>query len=97
VSTVGAIVGQKIAPGLLDIYLGRTGYASQQTNDPISPQRPDNLFASVSGEYAAHGSFDKRAGDRATELWLGIHRAASIGIGVVVMGLVLAGMRRFLQ
>src|SRR5205085_2739538 len=29
--TVAAIVGNKLAPGILDYYLGRTGYDSQQT------------------------------------------------------------------
>lgn len=97
VSTVGAILGQKIAPGLLDLYLGRTGYASQQTNEPISPQRPDNLFAPLSGDYRAHGSFDERATDRATELWLGTHRAASIGLVFIAIGVAWAGMRRLLH
>src|SRR5205823_11999481 len=32
--TVKAIVGDKIAPGLLDHYLARKGYDSQQTNGP---------------------------------------------------------------
>jgi len=37
--TVEAIVGNKIAPGVLDHYLGRTGYDSQQTMDARS-RRP---------------------------------------------------------
>jgi NADP-dependent 3-hydroxy acid dehydrogenase YdfG len=96
-STVAAILGQKIVPGLLDLYLGRTGYSSQQSNEAISPQRPDNLFASVSGDYGAHGSFDKRAADRAPEVWLGTHRAASIGLAFMVVGFAFAGMRRLLK
>src|SRR5207253_7742238 len=59
VSTIAAVIGQKIVPGLLDVYLGRTGYSSQQTNERISPQRRNNLFEPVSGDYAAHGSFGK--------------------------------------
>ena len=94
VSTVAAILGQKILPGLLDLYLGRTGYTSQQTDEPTNPQRPDNLFAPVSGDYSAHGSFDKRAADSTTELWLGTHRAVSIGALVFLLGLGLGGMRR---
>jgi hypothetical protein len=96
-STIGAIVGQKIAPGLLDFYLGRTGYSSQQTSERISPQRRENLLEPVPGDYAAHGRFDKRAGDRSVELWMGTHRAASIGIAFLVFGFAVAGMRRLLQ
>jgi short-subunit dehydrogenase len=36
--TVAAIVGNKIAPGILDRYLGYTGFKSQQTNEPEDPQ-----------------------------------------------------------
>jgi NAD(P)-dependent dehydrogenase (short-subunit alcohol dehydrogenase family) len=49
-----------IAPGYLDRYLGRKGYAAQQTTvaDPAGPQ--DNLFAPAPGHRAAHGVFDDR-------------------------------------
>src|SRR5436305_1572924 len=38
--TVVAIEGNKVAHGLADYYLGRTGFDSQQTNQPVSPNRP---------------------------------------------------------
>src|SRR6185437_3457079 len=43
-ATVKAIVGQKIVPGLLDRYLGWTGYKSQQRDVEDSPDRPNNLW-----------------------------------------------------
>ena len=42
---------------------GETGFDGQQTSEPVSPDRPDNLFEPVQGEYAAHGIFDDRAKD----------------------------------
>ncbi|MEO6830463.1 MAG: SDR family oxidoreductase, partial [Acidobacteriaceae bacterium] len=42
--TVEAILGQMVVPGLLDRYLGETGYKAQQTEEPDSPTRPDNLW-----------------------------------------------------
>src|SRR5581483_10480927 len=42
--TVEAIWANKFFPGLLDRYLGATGYDSQQTSEPVSPDRRDNLF-----------------------------------------------------
>src|SRR2546429_4936398 len=42
--TVEAIVANKVAPGVLDHYLGRTGFQSQQTSEPENPDRPDNLW-----------------------------------------------------
>jgi hypothetical protein len=59
--TVAAIYGQRLAPRLLDRYLARTGYRSQQTSERATPGRPDNLFHSVPGEFGAHGEFDSRA------------------------------------
>jgi len=69
-STVAAIVGQKFIPGLLDLYLGKTGYASQQHDGLEDPNRPNNLWESVPGDYTAHGSFDNRASDYSLELWM---------------------------
>lgn len=48
-STVQAIVGDKMAPGLLDHYLGRTGYKAQQTDEPDDPDRPHNLWQPLPG------------------------------------------------
>ena len=68
--TVQAVVGNKIAPGLADLYLARTGYDSQQIDEPVSPDRRDNLFEPVPGDFAAHGRFDDRAKARSAQLWL---------------------------
>ena len=38
-STVATLVANRIAPGALDLYLGRTGYDSQQTAEPADPDR----------------------------------------------------------
>ena len=43
-STVLAIEANKIAPALADYYLGRTGFDSQQTQEPAAKDRPDNLI-----------------------------------------------------
>jgi NADP-dependent 3-hydroxy acid dehydrogenase YdfG len=67
--TVEAIVANKIAPEILDHYLGRTGYDSQQTHEPEDPNRPNNLWEPVPGDHGAHGTFDNRAHPRSYELW----------------------------
>ncbi|MFB3915937.1 MAG: SDR family oxidoreductase [Terriglobales bacterium] len=72
--TVAAIEGNKIIPGLLDRFLGRTGYKSQQTNEREDPQRPDNLWQPVPGDHGAHGTFGNRAHNQSRELWLAIRR-----------------------
>jgi NAD(P)-dependent dehydrogenase (short-subunit alcohol dehydrogenase family) len=60
-TTVKAIVGQKLVPGLLDRYLATRGFDGQMTAVPADPDRPENLFEPVSGDYGVHGEFDQRA------------------------------------
>lgn len=69
-STVEAILGTKIAPGLLDLYLAKSGYNGQQTDQSIAPDRTNNLWEPVpNGNYNAHGQFDAQAQDSSLELW----------------------------
>ncbi len=72
--TVMAIYGQDVAPGFADWYLGKTGYKGQQTQERVSADRPDNLFESVPGDYAAHGIFTKRAKNFSVQSWMNLHR-----------------------
>jgi NAD(P)-dependent dehydrogenase (short-subunit alcohol dehydrogenase family) len=84
--TVRAIVANKIAPGLLDRYLARTGYEAQQMSEPEDPNRPHNLWEPVDDEqdYGAHGVFDNRARESSSHLWATTHRRwlALAGAGV---------------
>lgn len=92
--TVEAIIGNKIAPGLLDRYLGNTGFDSQQTSEPEDPERPDNLWGPVKGDHGAHGTFDQRAHESSWELKasLGRHWIAA-GVAMLAASLVLASRR----
>ncbi|MDP9311995.1 MAG: SDR family oxidoreductase [Chloroflexota bacterium] len=75
ISTVKAIVGNRIAPRLLDQYLARTGYTSQQTNQPVDPDRPNNLWEPVPGDHGAHGPFDSQSRASSPQLWMVTHRS----------------------
>ena len=72
--TVVAIAGNKIAPRVADRYLARNGYESQQTDEPVDPDRVDNLWAPVPGDHGAHGDFDRRAHSWSWQLWASMHR-----------------------
>jgi NAD(P)-dependent dehydrogenase (short-subunit alcohol dehydrogenase family) len=88
-----AIVGQKFIPGLLDIYLGKTGYSGQQT-DELPPTEDDNIWDPVDDDrdYGAHGSFDGKSRTTSPGLWMSKHRnwlAAGAGaVAAVALGLV---------
>jgi NAD(P)-dependent dehydrogenase (short-subunit alcohol dehydrogenase family) len=92
-STVKAIVGNKLAPGLLDDYLAHHGYGSQQTDEPVDPDRPDNLFEPVAAHHTVHGAFDKTARDLSVEFWLTRHRfgLALAGLATTALAVWVAG------
>jgi hypothetical protein len=82
--TVKAILGDRVAPGMLDRYLASMGYESQQTSEPEDPNRPDNLFNPVPGDHGAHGTFDDQASAHSAQLWASTHR------GPITLGALLA-------
>ena len=52
--TLKAILGHRLAPAILDLYLGRHGYRAQQTNVPVRKPRRDNLWEPLPGDHGAH-------------------------------------------
>jgi short subunit dehydrogenase len=72
-STIGAILLNKLVPGLLDDYLATSGYSGQLSSEPADPQAPDNLFESVT-DHAAHGRFDARASSFCPALTASIYK-----------------------
>lgn len=92
--TVEAIVANKLFPGLLDHYLGRNGVASQQTDQPEDPNRPNNLWEPVPGDHGAHGRFDQRAHARSPQLWTTMHRNWLVAGALALAGGALAGYLR---
>ena len=64
----------RITPGLVDRYLARTAYKSQSTDQPVDPQRTDNLWAPVAGDHGAHGKFNHVALDHSFQQWVSRNR-----------------------
>jgi NAD(P)-dependent dehydrogenase (short-subunit alcohol dehydrogenase family) len=87
-STMGTLAANAIAPGILDRYLAKTGFKSQQDDRPESPTRPDNLWQPADGprghDYTAHGSFDDKAKPRSAQLWGSQHHGL---LGGALLGL----------
>ena len=82
--TVGAIQANKFAPGLLDRYLGKTGYDAQQYDGADDPARPNDLWSAVDRDFGAHGDFDDRAHDFSLQWWLDKNRNLLLGIGAAL-------------
>jgi NAD(P)-dependent dehydrogenase (short-subunit alcohol dehydrogenase family) len=84
-STVRTLLADKVAPGLLDRYLARAGYDAQQTNEPVEPKRPNNMWDPIPGDRGAHGIFDAEACAGSIQFWLARHRALLVGAGAAVI------------
>jgi short-subunit dehydrogenase len=85
--TALAIWGNKFIPGVLDRRLGTSGFDSQQTNEPVSHDRPDNLFEPLPGDRGAHGSFGDCSYKRSIHSWVNRHR---LPIAVVTAAVIAA-------
>lgn len=90
--TLKAVVGEKVASGVLDHVLARTGYSAQQTGEPAD-DRPNNLWHPAPGDWGAHGRFDARARGFSVELWARTHRrwiaigaAGALGLAAALLG-----------
>jgi hypothetical protein len=88
---VQAILGTRLAPGLLDRLLARKAYSGQMTDEPLPPGRRSNLHAPVPGDHGAHGRFDARARAVSWQHWLNTHPGAALVLG----GLLAAGLLSF--
>ena len=81
-STYKAILGGIVTPALADRYLARTNYDGQQSDIPISPDRPDYLYQPLPGDPGAHGIFDDDAKDGSLAWALSRHRRVAAFGGV---------------
>ncbi|HTR71047.1 MAG TPA: SDR family oxidoreductase [Mycobacteriales bacterium] len=75
-STMGTLAANAIAPGLLDRYLARTGFDSQQAESP-PPSKAANLWAPVDDatgtDHGVRGPFVDRAHRHDPQLWASHH------------------------
>ncbi|WP_082972777.1 SDR family oxidoreductase [Mycobacterium sp. E2497] len=80
-STAVTLLAQKFVAPLLDRYLGRTGYDSQQTEEPVRAGRPHNLWQPLDEEpgsdHGAHGGFDDKSHTLSPQLWASQHAMIS--------------------
>ena len=99
-ATTATILANRVVPALLDRYLARTGYDSQQTGSRESGHRPDNLTEPVDGprggDHGAHGEFDDKAHARSAQMLVSHHPvvATAAGAATAAVGMALASRAR---
>ena len=89
--TVESVVGEKLAPGLLDHYIAHKGWDGA-LGGPEDSDRPDNFWAPVERDYGAHGRFDRQSTSSSPQLWATMHRRllALVAAGCAAAGAVAA-------
>ena len=81
---IKAIVGTRLLPWLGDRILATEAYRGQHTDEPLPPERRDNLYAPVPGDHGAHGRFDARSKSSSAQVWLTMHRTSVVAAGLAL-------------
>lgn len=92
--SVYTIIGNKVSPALVELYLAKTGVGSQQTDPRLGAPRAGNLFEAAGSDPGAHGRFDERAHRRSAQLALSKHRLAALGTAGLLAGAGLTALLR---
>lgn len=98
-STAQAILGQAVAPKLLDHMMARQAWEGQFTGEP-GEERAGNLYETVEGMHAVRGPFRDEANARAVIVPGAWTRLATVALGALAAGAAagalgyLAGRRR---
>lgn len=87
--TYTAIIGDKIASWYADRVLAKSGIQGQQTDEPKSPDRQDNVWAPVPGDPGTYGDFGDIAKDKSFTLWASMNRSYLLTIAIVLVVILL--------
>ncbi|MEP9364913.1 SDR family oxidoreductase [Nocardioides sp. CN2-186] len=97
IATAGTIIANRVAGGLLDRYLARTGVSSQQTAQDKPADKPNNLWHPVDGpdgqDFGPTGPFPDRALNHSPQQWASQHRRALAATGALALGMTLVAGR----
>ncbi|MGB3895164.1 SDR family oxidoreductase [Mycolicibacter sinensis] len=99
-STVATLLAQKVAAPLLDRYLARTGYDSQQTSEYIDGTAVQNLWEPMDAatDHGAQGVFNGSSHAHSPQIWAsghaGLVAGAATALGVAGAGVLAAARRR---
>ncbi|MDF2574422.1 MAG: short-chain dehydrogenase [Agromyces sp.] len=96
-STVFAILGNRLAGGLLDRLAAVFGYRAQEARGIREPMLAPNLHEPVPADVATRGVFGRQAVSWSPQVWVVTHRraasAVAAGAGVAAAGIALARRR----
>ncbi len=86
-------LAQTLSPTLTDRWMGRSTFAAQRSERPVTPQRRDNLFEPVEQDGGERGRWNGRTRRRSLYTWVALNPIrALVGLSALGVGLV-AGSR----
>jgi NAD(P)-dependent dehydrogenase (short-subunit alcohol dehydrogenase family) len=91
IPTVMNILGERVAPWLLDRYLAKSGYKSQMTDQDLDTSGHDNLFEPVDEDRGSHGPFDDQAHGFSPQYELAKRRSVVLAGAGIAAGAAAAG------
>jgi len=83
---VKAILGERIAPALIDRYFGRVRYRGQRSDEARPAEHATTCSAPYRGDHGAHGRFGAEAKPRSMQVWASRSRAglaAAFGLALI--------------
>jgi NAD(P)-dependent dehydrogenase (short-subunit alcohol dehydrogenase family) len=84
-STLKVILGNMALPGFLDRYLAKIAFKGQETAQPVSSDRKDNLIDPVHSLHRTRGRFESEATEKAIVVAGPVARVAPILLGGVLL------------
>jgi NAD(P)-dependent dehydrogenase (short-subunit alcohol dehydrogenase family) len=87
-ATIQAILGNMVAPRLLDTVMAKQAYSGQMTDEPETPDRADYLFQPVEGVHRTHGRFNPKASNKAVSVdsdIVSLLAVAAVGAGLMAL------------
>ena len=87
-STLEVILGNLLLPAFLDRYVARNAFSSQETAEPVQPDRKDNLFEPIHGLHRTRGRFSREASRTAPAIAGPTVRVAPIAAGALALAAV---------
>jgi NADP-dependent 3-hydroxy acid dehydrogenase YdfG len=84
-STLKVILGNMVLPEFLDWYLARVAFQGQETAEPVSPERKDNLMVPVHALHRTRGSFGNESNSTAIVTVGPVARVAPLVIGGILL------------
>jgi NAD(P)-dependent dehydrogenase (short-subunit alcohol dehydrogenase family) len=87
------VLGQRLAPGLMDRYVASRAWSGQQDEDPARPGQPDDVDRPVAADVGAHGAWEAEASDTSPLLWADMHRGALAGAAIGISALIIGAGR----